>query len=37
MTYDNPYGGKWVWDEANPFNVNLPEGFLVLHELTPKL
>ncbi|OWZ33521.1 glucan 1,3-beta-glucosidase [Cryptococcus neoformans AD2-60a] len=19
MTYDNPYGGKWVWDEANPF------------------
>lgn len=36
MTYDNPYGGKWVWDEANPFNVNLPED-LVLHELTPKL
>nr|ODN93000.1 glucan 1,3-beta-glucosidase [Cryptococcus depauperatus CBS 7855] len=20
MTYDNPFGGKWVWDEANPFN-----------------
>lgn len=24
MTYDNPYGGKWVWDEANPFNVSSP-------------
>lgn len=22
MTYDNPYGGKWVWDEANPFKVS---------------
>lgn len=20
MTYDNPHGGKWVWDPANPFN-----------------
>lgn len=27
MTYDNPYGGKWVWDEANPFNVNLPADY----------
>ncbi len=23
MTYDNPFGGKWVWDAANPFNVSL--------------
>lgn len=20
MTYDNPHGGTWVWDPANPFN-----------------
>lgn len=20
MTYDNPHGGKWVWDPSNPFN-----------------
>ncbi|OCF39284.1 glucan 1,3-beta-glucosidase [Kwoniella heveanensis CBS 569] len=20
MTYDNPFGGEWHWDEANPFN-----------------
>ncbi|ODN80622.1 hypothetical protein L202_02809 [Cryptococcus amylolentus CBS 6039] len=20
MTYDNEFGGTWVWDEANPFN-----------------
>ncbi|WRT66567.1 uncharacterized protein IL334_003526 [Kwoniella shivajii] len=20
MTYTNPYGGEWHWDEANPFN-----------------
>ena len=20
VTYDNPYGGKWVWDPSNPFN-----------------
>lgn len=20
VTYDNPYGGRWVWDPENPFN-----------------
>ena len=22
MTYNNPFGGQWVWDTANPFNVS---------------
>ena len=22
MIYQNTFGGKWVWDPANPFNVS---------------
>jgi hypothetical protein len=22
MTYENPFGGTWVWDESNPLNVS---------------
>ena len=25
MTYNNPFGGQWVWDAANPFNVSVDE------------
>ncbi|WWD17096.1 hypothetical protein CI109_101533 [Kwoniella shandongensis] len=32
FTYNNPFGGSWVWDEANPFNNDAK-----VNSWTPKL